>query len=212
MWNQISKTLSLVAFTAAMVAGAQTQTASAAAPSTPAPAVGPAGNKVGVISIQGVIAMTNEFRRDFEQLATKYEPKKKELEGLRAEIDKLKADLNTQQDKLSDAERSTRIRTLEQKQKNYDRLLEDANNEFNGDQNQIVQRIFEKVMKTVESYAKTNNYSMVVDVSSQNGPVLWAAEQVNISQQVLDAYNQASGIPAPAANAPSATPKTPPAA
>jgi len=211
MWNKISKTLSLVAFTAAMVAGAQTQTASAAAPSTTPPS-GPAPSKVGVISIQGVIANTNEFKRDFEQLAGKYEPKKKELETLRAEVDKLKADLNTQQDKLSDAERNTRVRSLEQKQKNYERLVEDANNEFNNDQGQIVQRIGEKVMRVVDNYAKSNNYAVVVDVSTQQGPVLWAAEQVNISQQVLDAYNQQSGVPAPAANAPSATPKTPPAA
>lgn len=208
MWNQISKTLLLVTLMGAMAASAQAGAAPAA--SAPAP-TGPAPTKIAVIAIQAVIANTNEFRRDFDSLAGKYDPKRKELEALRIDVEKMKTDLQAQQDKLAEAERAGRLRTLEQKQKNLERMVEDANNDFNNDQGQIVQRIGEKLMRVVDDYAKKNNFAMVVDVSSQQGPVLWASEQVNISQPVLEAYNQASGVAAPVANAPSATKPTTPA-
>jgi len=40
---------------------------------------------------------------------------------------------------------------------------------------------------------------MVVDVSQQQSPILWAADSTNITQQVIAAYNTKSGVPAPPA-------------
>ena len=214
MFNQVTRTLSLVAFSAAVTIGAFAQAAGgtstaaatpAAGPAASAPATtaGPVPTKVGVINIRAVIGATNEGRRDFEALTKKFEPKSKEIEGLRTEVETLKGQLQNQQDKLNDAERTTRVRTLEQKQKALERNVEDARSDFEKEQNELVQRIGTKLMQVVDSYAKQNNLAMVVDASG-DGAVLWASEKVNISQPVLDLYNQQSGVPAPAANAPSA--------
>jgi outer membrane protein len=213
------KTLSLIAMSGMLTAGAFAQaagapstTASAATPATTAAAAPAAGNRVGVINIRAVIASTNEGRRDFEQLQkAKIEPKAKEVEGLRTELETLKGQLQTQGEKLADAERATRVRAIEQKEKNLQRIIEDAQKEIQDDQNQMLQRIGTKLMQVVDQYAKQNGFAMVLDATG-DGPVLWASETVNISQPVLDMYNKQSGVPAPAANAPSATkPNTPPA-
>src|SRR5947209_3006641 len=57
--------------------------------------------------------------------------------------------------------------------------------------------------------AKQSGYAVVIDVSSQQSPVLWAAPSVDITKPVIDAYNVVSGVAAPAAkpatSAPSAS-------
>lgn len=209
MLNPVRKTLTLMTLAAGMTTMALAQagtTADAGAPASAAAAnAGPAPTKVAVMNIQAVIANTNEFRRDFDILTKKYEPKSNELKGLSDELDSLKKQLNAQQDKLNETERATRLRAIEQKEKALTRQREDAGGEFQGEQDQLVQRVGEKVMQVVEGYAKQNNFAVVVDVSAQQGSVLWASERVNISKEVLDAFNAKSGVPAPAANAPSAT-------
>jgi outer membrane protein len=215
------KMLSLVAVSAVFTAGAFAQAAStattasaASSPATSAPA-GPAPTKVGVINIRAVIANTNEGRRDFEAMVKKFEPRGKEVEGLKTEIETLQGQLQSQGDKLADAERATRIKTLESKQKNLQRIQEDAQKDFTDEQQNLINRIGQKVMGVVDQYAKQNGYAVVVNATGE-GDVLWASDQTNISQQILELYNQQSGVPAPAADAPSAakpkpaTPQTAP--
>jgi len=208
MFSNIKKTLSLISLSAAMATGVFAQAASgAAAPATSgATAAAPAGGiKVGIIDIRRVIAATNEGRRDYETLVKKFEPKQKEIDGLRTELDQLKKQLQDAQN-LTDADRATRVRTIEQKDKALQRVAEDAQNDFQAQQQEIIGRIGNKLMEVVDKYARQNGYSVIVDANADNpGPVLWASEQANISQAILEAYNAQSGVAAPAANAPSAT-------
>ena len=72
-------------------------------PAAPAPA-GPA--KIAVIFFQAALAQTNEGQRAFADLQKKYEPKRVQFKNLSDEIDSLTKQLQTQGDKLSDAERA----------------------------------------------------------------------------------------------------------
>ncbi|MBI2683744.1 MAG: OmpH family outer membrane protein [Acidobacteriales bacterium] len=207
MWTKTNRLMTLAVLTLGFAGGAIAQAATPANPATPSD---PPPNKVAVISIRGVIANTNEFRRDFDALAKKFEPKSKEVEGLRKELDTLKADYNAQQDKLDETTKAARLRAIDLKEKSLNRVIEDARAEVDAEQQQLFGRIGEKVMKVVDSYARANHFAAVLDVSTEASNVLWASDQVNISQLVLDKYNTESGVPAPAADAPSATkPVTP---
>lgn len=206
MFSNIKKTLSVMTLAAGMATGAMAQAGAGAVPATS----GAASSKVGVIDIRRVIAATNEGRRDYEALIKKFEPKQKEVDALKTEVEQLKQQLQSAQN-LTDADRATRVRTIEQKDKSLQRVAEDAQNDFNQEQQAIIGRIGNKLMDVVDKYARQNNFAMIVDANADNpGPVLWASEQVNISQAILDAYNAQSGVTAPAANAPSANrPATP---
>jgi outer membrane protein len=52
-------------------------------------------------------------------------------------------------------------------------------------------------------------YTVVLDVSQQQNPVLWAADSTNITKPILDAYNVKSGVPAPPPSAQGAAPAAP---
>jgi outer membrane protein len=179
--------------------------AAAASPAGASPApVATAGAKVGIIDIQQAIIRCNEGQRDFEALAKKFDPKRTELENASKEVDELQKRLSTTGDKLSEDAKNNLIKEIESKKKTLQRNYEDSNNEFQAQQNEIAQRIGQKMMQTVDKYSKENGFSVVLDVAGQQSNVLWAAPTADITQPVIEAYNAASGVPA---QPKSATPK-----
>lgn len=56
-----------------------------------------------------------------------------------------------------------------------------------------------KVYDVLQSYAELHGFTLVLDVSQQQNPVLYANNSTNITKEIIDAYNVKSGIPAPPA-------------
>ena len=81
-------------------------------------------------------------------------------------------------------------------QKSLQRSLEDAQGEYQNQQNELVNRIGGKLMQVLDTYAKNNGYTLILDYSQ--GGVLWAGQTVDVTQQVVEAYNTQSGVAAPA--------------
>lgn len=150
---------------------------------------------------------TNEGQRNFADLQKKYEPKRVQLKSMSDEVDTLKKQLQTAGTNLSDSERQLRLKTIDEKEKAFQRLGEDTQNDFQQDLQQTYTQLAEKVFNVLQGYAEQNGYSVVIDGSTQQSPVLWANKGTDISAAVIQAYNQKSGVPAPAtpaAGAPSA--------
>src|SRR5690348_14626357 len=198
MTRKIVSTLSVAALLSAGALAQAADTNAAPAASTTANSLVAGPTKVAIINIQAAIANTNEGQRDLDALQKKFEPKQIELKSLSDEVDNLKKQLAAQTDKLNEDERNKRVQTIESKQKSLQRNLEDAQNDYQTQSNEIAQRIGSKLMQSLDSYAKQNGYAVVIDVSSQQSPVLWAATSVDITKPVIEAYNAASGVPAPA--------------
>jgi len=105
-----------------------------AAAQTPAAPTAPSGpTKIAIVAFQAAVAQTNEGQRNFADLQKKYDPKRQQLKGLSDEIDSLKKQLQAQGDKLSDAERATRAKTVDDKEKQLQRSAEDAQRHEPGD-------------------------------------------------------------------------------
>ncbi len=112
-------------------------TAATTAPSGPA--------KIAVVAFQVAVAQTNEGQRNFADLQRKYEPKRAQLKTLSDEIDNLTKQLQAQGDKLSDGERATRAKTIDDKKKLLDRSAEDAQNDFQNEMQELYNALASKV-------------------------------------------------------------------
>ncbi len=184
---------------------------SAAANNAAAPvATNATGTRMGTINVEQAIFATNEGQRDFEALSKKLEPKQNELKGLNDEVEALKKQLNTQGEKLNDDSRGTLVKQIEQKQKSLERQVQDARDDAQNQQNEIAQRILQKMGPMLVKYAADQGFGVIIDTSNPwpNGPVLWAGPAVDITKSVVDLYNAQSGVAAPARPA-AAKPVTP---
>src|SRR4029077_14502109 len=215
-----TRVLLAMAFVISVAALAQTGNAAAtpapAAADPAAPAVTGTGTKVGTISMEQAIFATNEGRRDFEALSKKLEPKQNELKGQNDEIESLKKQLNTQGDKLNEHAGANLVKQIETKQKSLDRQLQDAREDAQNQQNEIAQRILQKLGPVLIKYATDNGFGMIVDPSQPwpQSPVVWWGESVDVTKPVVDVYNAQSGVAPPPATgaakpAPTAKPATP---
>src|ERR1700681_2103202 len=188
-------------------AAAGSPAAAATTPNAPSAAAAAAavakatGTKVGTINIEQAIFASNEGRRDFDVLAKKFEPKQNELKGSADEIDSLKKQLSAQQDKLNEDSRDKLVKQIEAKQKSFDRLTQDAQEDFQNQQGEIGNKILTRMAPLIVKYASENGYGMILDTSQQwpRGPVIWYGPAVDITQPIVEAYNVQSGVAAPAA-------------
>jgi outer membrane protein len=109
--------------------------------------------------------------------------------------------MTTQEGKLNEEALATLKKQIEGKQKTFDRSVQDAQEEFGNQQQEVFSRILQKVAPLVVKYSQDNGYGMIIDTSKQwpQGPVLIAGEGVDITKAVVDLYNTQSGVAAPAA-------------
>lgn len=192
---------------------ASAQTPAAPLPSAPAApaASAPAGPaKIAVVAFQVAVSQTNEFQRAFTDLQKKYDPKRQQLKVMSDELDKLTKDLQSQGDKLSDAERAARAKTLDDKKKQFDRQSEDAQNDFQGEMQELYGGTASKVYDVLSNYAQQNGFTLVLDIASQQTPIMYALPSTDITKAVIEAYNVKSGVPAPPAQPGGGAPATMP--
>lgn len=195
--------LGLSAFAQPAVAAPQP----AAAGSTTTAAAPTGATKIAVINFQAAVFQTNEGRRNVSELQKKFDPKRAQLKAESDEIDTLKKQLQAAGDKLSDTERESRTRSIDEKEKTLQRDGEDASSDYQQQMQQTYQQLAEKVYGTVTSYATQNGFGVVLDASAsqqQLPTVLWASPATDITKAVIEAYNAKSGVPAPAPAVPSA--------
>lgn len=179
--------------------------APSAASAAPPPAT---GTRLGTINIEQAIFASNEGRRDFEALNKKLEPKQAELKSANDQIESLRTQLKNTGDKLNEDAKSTLIKEIETKQKSFDRERQDAVDDAQGQQGEIAQRILKKMAPVIVKYASENGFGVIIDTSQPwpQGPVVWYGQSVDITEPVVLAYNQVSGVPAPAGGAAPAKP------
>jgi outer membrane protein len=209
MNNKFLQLLLAVVFAFPAATLAQTGSADPALPAAPsatntantATEVNPVGgSKIATINVEQAIFACNEGQRDFEVLSKKLEPKQTELKNMNDEVESLKKQLNTSGDKLSEDARSSLVKQIEQKQKTLERTVQDARDDAQNQQNEIAQRILQKMAPVIVKFAGDKGFGLIVDTSNPwpQGPVLWAAPSVDITKAIVDAYNIQSGVPAPA--------------
>lgn len=163
-----------------------------------AAAVADPPTKIAVIAFQAAVAKTNEGQKSFTDLEKKYAPRQDQINTLKIQVDALTKQLQTDGPKLTDAERAARAKTIDDKTKELDRSTEDARTDFQQDVSQAYGALAQKVYEAMKTYAEQKGYTLVLDYSGQQTPVLFAGQSSDITDAVIAAYNAKSGVPAPA--------------
>lgn len=212
----MNRTLALVSALGAglLTASVSAQTATPApatpAPSTPTPAAAPVAPqaipaKIALIAFEQSVFATNEGQKTVQDVQKKYEPKKTQIDTLAQEVDSLKKQLQSAPATLSDEERASRLKNIDVKEKQLNRDAEDATAAYNADLQEAYGKLAQKVNVTMRKYVQDNGFTLLLDVSGQQSPVLWAVPQTDVTEAVINAYNVSSGVAAPPPSAPSAT-------
>jgi outer membrane protein len=168
--------------------------------------------KVAIINIQGAIISTKDGQKAAAELNAKTQPKKKELEEKQNEINGLQDKLNKGQNTLSDAAKNDLYKGIESKKKSLQREMEDAQADLESDQNKLLAQLGQKILAVIERYSRDNGYTMVLDVGSQNTPVIYASPSIDITKEIIELYDKSTASAGAGSGAPATSAPKPPAA
>lgn len=165
--------------------------------------------KVGIIDMQGALGGTQEGQKLFGELQTRYEPKQKVLDKMQSEITALQDQRSRGSNTMSQEAKDSLARDIDQKTKAWNRAREDAQADYQQDTDKVLGELLQKVRVVIDKYSRDNGYSLILDVSSQQTPVVWAASTSEITADIIALYDKnapvAGAATAPAAAKPPAT-------
>ena len=198
-------TFSAVLLGVAALANAQNPPSGAvgAAGARPGPAVGaPVPTKVAILYVQNAILQSAEGKKVAAELQTKFNPRRAALERRQTDIQAMQDQLKKGAATMSDDAKNKLARQIESDGKALQRDADDLNADAEQEQNKVFQDLFAKLNAVVGQYATQNGYAVVLDVSNQQGPIMWAAASVDITGDIVKLYDQAHPVAAaPAAPA-----------
>lgn len=199
-----------LALSFAALAGAQAPAQPASAPArtgTAAAAPGPPPTKVAIISVSECLISTSEGKKAAAELQAKFSPRRDALQKKDADIKQKQDQMKKASATMSDEAKAQLARQIDTDTKNLQRDAEDLNADVELENNRIMQDLGNKLMKLLDAYALQNGIAVVLDVSNQQTPVLWASTAVNITEDMVKLYDQAH--PSTAGPAPATTAKPP---
>jgi outer membrane protein len=177
-----------------------------------------AASKVGVIDVQVAITSTAEGKQAAAELQSQFAPRQTELSNMQKQMEDIQTRLRTGQTTLSDDEKARLQREGEQLQRTFQRRSQDAQDDFNEAQREIVDRIGRRMIDVLSKYARDNSFSVILDRSGQTSPVIFAANSIDVTQDIIRLFDQSypakAGATTPKApaqqRAPAPKPATPP--
>jgi outer membrane protein len=181
---------------------------SAFAQTAPAPAPAPAKPpKVAVIQFQAAVLSTAEGKSASAALRAKFDPKKADVDKRQAALQAMNEKLQKGGATLAPDARAKMQDDLARGSRNLQHDIDDLNGELQQDEGKIMQDMGAKMSDVIQRYASKNGFSIVLDVSSEQTPVLWADSGSNITVEIVKEYDAIH--PVKSAAAAPATPGTP---
>jgi outer membrane protein len=169
-------------------------------------------NKVGVIHFEGAISSTQQGKKALEDLAARYDPKRKELEKRQADLSAKREQLNKGATTLSEEAKAKLTQDIDQSTRVLSRDLDDAQNDYQQDLDRVLQEYYPRIKVVLDKYAKDNGYSVILDIGSQQTPVVYMSDAVDTTSDIIALYDKSNPVPgAAAATPPAKTPAVPPA-
>jgi outer membrane protein len=164
-----------------------------------------AGQKMAYVNTQAVLGSAPgraEAEAAFE----------KEMTGLRAQVQKLSDSLNALQEayakeevSLSPAAKETKLKTLREKQADYQERVQKLNDQASQKEAELMQPIMELVRRSLDEVRAEGGYAFIFDVS-QGQFIVAADKNLDVTDRVLAKLRLAAPKAAPKAAAPAAKP------
>lgn len=151
--------------------------------------------KLGIINPQAVLQSSSKGKEAIERLKSLQLAKQKKYEALQKEIDTLEKD--SMSPALNQEARDRKTADLQNKRTDIKRFAEDAQKESMAAQQKEFEKIQADLMPIIEKIAKENGFSLILDLNTAG--VTYFEPGIDISEQVVKAYDAQSAAAAPAA-------------
>jgi len=170
-----------------------------------------AAGKIGVINIQAAISATSEGKQAANDLQAQFAARQQELQSMNKQVSDLQQRLNNGIS-LSDEERNRLTAEGTRLSQRLDRKNNEFQEDFNAAQSDLINGIGQKMLAVINRYAQEKGLTLVFNSAAQGTPILFASKSIEITQDIVNLYDQtypAKGGAAPATRSTPAPKSTP---
>jgi Skp family chaperone for outer membrane proteins len=176
----------------------------------------PPPTKIGIVNLQVAMQNTNEGKAAVADLQKRFiDPRTTELTGKQNDIKDMTDRLQRGGNTMSQTAKDELQRQIDAKTKSFQRDVEDYNADRDEEERKILDDLVVKMRTVIEKYALENGFRVILDSSNANNGVLWWANEADVTQQMVEAYDKTQPGPKstapvkPAAGAGTGAPKQP---
>jgi outer membrane protein len=163
-----------------------------------------AQQKVGVIQTQSAMVSTKDGQKAVQELNDRLQPRKGELERKAAEVRELQERLQRGGAAMAEAAKDELTRQIDAKTKSYNRAMQDAQDEYQQENRKLLEELSGRMTSVISKYAVDHGYSVILDVSNPNTPVMYVSNTVDVTRDIIDLYDKMITVPASAPAKPAA--------
>ena len=144
--------------------------------------------QIGYVDVQRILARSSAGVAAREQIEREKVTMQKEVDGKRAEVEKLREDLEKKGVLLSAEARKEKQETLERKVRDLRRLVDDYQKELEKKEQGFLQKVLQELSGVIERYGKQRGYQMIVE--RRGAGVLYGSPEADITDEIIKAYDQ----------------------
>ena len=119
--------------------------------------------RVGVIDIQAAVTGTNEWKKEFASFKTKFQKEKLSITAKEKNLKKMIEDLNKKSMVLSPELKKKKEEALIKKKKDFERYVQDKNEEFAKKEKVITGKILKKMVGIIKKLGESKKFTMILE-------------------------------------------------
>ncbi|MFQ5515660.1 MAG: OmpH family outer membrane protein [Myxococcota bacterium] len=144
--------------------------------------------RIAVVDGRRALIASNEGRAAEKALKRLMDEKKKAIEPEEAELKRLQEEFETQQYVLSPTAAQDRKLELIKRQRDLERRIREAQDDFELEQRKLMQPLLAEVEKIVRELGEQKGFALVLEKSSPG--VLYTADALDITDLVIERLNE----------------------
>lgn len=156
--------------------------------------------KIGVVNLQRALNESKSGIKAKSELEELIRQKQEQIEGKAAEHDRLKEELEQKAVVLSEDALKKRKEELEQTERDLKRMITESNTELQKKQREKEVAILQEMNELITALGKEENFMLILPAET----ILYSAEVTDITDRIIQRYDESRGEGAPEAAEPEA--------
>jgi outer membrane protein len=149
--------------------------------------------KVAVVDTQRAIMETEDGLRAQATLKKLFDKRQRELDKKQEELGKEREDIEKQREVLSKGALAKRVEKWQREMMQLQTVFVEYNKELQKKQNELTAPIFQKAMGLIRRLASQDGFDLVLDKQA----VPYVRSDLDLTDRIIQAYNQGGGIAEP---------------
>ena len=153
------------------------------------PCYGESGLKIGIVDLQKALdeSVTGQKANDLFQ--GKFLDAKRRIEAKQEEIKQLQMELEVQGAMLNELARDEKRRTIERKMKDYQRLVQDSDEELKRQQQEMTLKFFEDLQAVLQGIGTDGGYTIIMEKST----LMFTDDDFDLTDELIRRFDESKG-------------------